>query len=188
MLFFSCWSSSKQATQLHILLKCTRYSDSATACLQCGTALCAAAVQAVWVSDCVLGARSPETRAAFISQLQQVSVEASPEDVQWLVSRPAGSAEAYSGPQLFKGQPVPLTAPAAAPDARRALRTTTDSSSQPMSPGYACLSWLILLLRALVDACCNSICPLSQLFGGAFACVCEWQLSSCQEAGHMCLR
>lgn len=111
--------------------------------------MCAAAVQAVWVSDCVLGARSPETRAAFIGQLQQVSVEASPEDVQWLVSRPAGSAEAYSGPQLFKGQPVAVTAPAAAPDARRTIRATTDSSSQFMSPSCACLSRVILLLIAL---------------------------------------
>ena len=114
------------------------YRTLATACLQHDTALCAADVQAVWVSDCVLGARSSETRAAFISQLHQVSVEASPEDVQWLVSRPAGSAEAYPGPQLFKGQPVPAPAPVATPDARRAIRATSDSSSQAMSLIYAC--------------------------------------------------
>lgn len=88
----------------------------------------AAAVQAVWVSDCVLGDRSPETRAAFISQLQQESIEAAPEDVQWLVSRPAGNAEASSGPQLFKGQPVPVPTPAAALDARRTSRVTTEPS------------------------------------------------------------
>ena len=119
-------------------LNCTRYSNWAPTGLQCDIALCAAAVQAVWVSDCILGARLPETRAAFISQLQQVSVEASPEDVQWMVSRPTGNAEASSGPQLFKGPPVPPTAPAAAPDARRAIRATTDSSSQAMSLSYAC--------------------------------------------------
>ena len=112
--------------------QCTKRSTFTTSHLhRCETALyAAAAVQAVWVSDCVLGDRSPETRAAFISQLQQVSTEAAPEDVQWLVSRPAGNAEASSGPQLFKGQPMPVSPPTAVLDARRASRVTTESSSQ----------------------------------------------------------
>ena len=42
-------------------------------------------LQAIWISDAVLGARSVETRAAFIVQLQAECIEATTEDLQHLV-------------------------------------------------------------------------------------------------------
>ena len=72
-------------------------------------------LQAIWVSDGVLGERSIETRAAFVQLLQAHSVLAQPEDLQWLVTRAVKEERSAvpSGILLFK----PKTLPAAEADA-----------------------------------------------------------------------
>ena len=82
--------------------------------------------QAIWVSDGVLGARSAETRAAFIAQLQADSTEASVDDLQWLVK--ATEPLPGSGPQLFK--PRALVNASSNREHMTASRSTTDSTSK----------------------------------------------------------
>lgn len=127
-----------------------------TAALQHDPRVCAVvAMQAIWLSDCVLGERSPETRAAFLSQLQEVCIEATPEDAQWLKSRPADSARAAptapSAPQLFCvwTKSKAATAAAATPDPRATPTGATDPSSQS-------------LVHTLIR-CCQATCPVIAL-------------------------
>lgn len=94
--------------------------------------------------DSVLGARSTETRAAFISQLHQECSEASPEDSQWLVSKPSNADPAgSSGPQLFRTKtvaPAAQSAPAVPHDPRSSSRMTIDSSSQSLDQTVLCFA------------------------------------------------
>lgn len=129
---------------------------SSTAALQHDHTVCpVVAVQAVWLSDCVLGERSPETRAEFLSQLQEVCIEASPDDAQWLVSRPADNAKAAptaaAGPQLFCvwSKSKAAAAAAATPDPRATPIGATDPSSQS-------------LVHTPIR-CCQDICPVTAL-------------------------
>ena len=100
-------------------------------------------LQAIWVSDMVLGERSSETRAAFIAQLQAECTEASPEDVQWQVK--AAEPSAGLGPQLFKPKPSFGSSPAR--EQPGVTRSTTDSTSKLLL-----LLLLLLLLQPLASS------------------------------------
>ncbi|KAL3160912.1 hypothetical protein ABBQ38_009304 [Trebouxia sp. C0009 RCD-2024] len=112
-------------------------------------------VKAIWLSDCVLGERSPETRAAFLSQLQEVCIEATPEDAQWLKSRPADSARAAptapSAPQLFCvwTKSKAATAAAATPDPRA---TPTGGTSHGWKLKLISLMKLVCVETARMEA------------------------------------
>lgn len=93
-------------------------------------------MQAVWISDSVLGIRSVETRAAFINQLQTECTEAAPEDMQWLVKPVKEESSVASGPQMFKSKPA-LSASAKDQERTASVRGTTDSTSK---------TWLVLRL------------------------------------------
>ena len=85
-------------------------------------------LQAIWVSDSVLGIRSVETRATFINQLQAECTEAGPEDMQWLVKPVKEDSSVALGPQLFKTKPV-LSSSAKDQERTASVRGTTDSTS-----------------------------------------------------------
>ena len=76
------------------------------------------------MSDLALGARSVETRAAFLDLLQAHSVLAEPGDVQWLVTRAAKDDRSASpvGALLFKNKS------AAPPEQANAYRASSESS------------------------------------------------------------
>lgn len=86
-------------------------------------------LQAIWISDSVLGIRSVETRATFINQLQAECTEAAPEDMQWLVRPVKEESSVASGPQLFKSKPA-LSASTKDQERTASFRATTDSTSK----------------------------------------------------------
>ena len=85
-------------------------------------------LQAIWISDAVLGARSVDTRAAFINQLQAECIEATTEDLQHLVKPAKEGPSVASGPQLFKSKPS--ISSSSSREHAGAFRATTDSGSK----------------------------------------------------------
>lgn len=92
----------------------------------------------MWVSDLALGARSVETRSAFLAVLQAHSVLAEPGDTQWLTVRAAKDDRSASpaGALLFKPKTI-LTLEAAS-----AYRASSDSSKTCSNIWYALQSVL----------------------------------------------